>query len=212
MSEQARPARPEPAPPMLAALRAGTREHHLALEREWDIPGRIRSRADLSSVLSAMLASWAPLERRLAAVDWTGLRLDPRLGEAADLIRADLAALPPHPVRAGTAPADADVPAFDSLARAAGGRYVLLGSALGGRVIAPTVERRLDLPEGVATGFFRRRGMTPGRDWRDFRIAVAARNWSAAELAQATAAARETFAFVGRAAAPFLADDCGPSS
>ena len=188
---------------MLAALRTGTREHHLALERELDLPGRIRSRADLSAVLSAMLASWQPLERRLAAVDWAGLRLDPRLGEATELLRADLAALAGHPAVGGDEPGN--VPGFDSVARAVGGRYVLLCSALGGRVIAPAVERRLDLPEGAATRFFRRSGRSPGRDWRDFRLAVAAREWSPEELDQAAAAARDTFAFVGRAAAPILA-------
>lgn len=189
---------------MLAALRAGTREHHLALERDLDLPGRIRSRTDLSSVLSAMLAGWQPLERRLAAADWAGLRLDPRLGEATDLLRADLRALGAEPNDGETALERPDAPGFDGLARAVGGRYVLLGSALGGRVIAPVVERRLDLPEGAATRFFRRTGMAPGRDWRDFRAALAARDWSPRELDQAVAAARETFVFVGRAAAPIL--------
>ncbi|WP_446216354.1 biliverdin-producing heme oxygenase [Micromonospora sp. IBHARD004] len=204
MSEQARPRRPEAVSPMLDALRAGTREHHLALERDLDLPGRIRSRTDLSSVLSAMLAGWRPLERRLAAVDWAGLRLDPRLGEATDLLRADLRALTGEPYDGEAGPEPTDAPGFDGLARAVGGRYVLLGSALGGRVIAPVVERRLELREGVGTGFFRRSGMAPGRDWRDFRVALAARDWSPADLDQAVAAARETFVFVGRAAAPIL--------
>ncbi|MFC4150470.1 biliverdin-producing heme oxygenase [Micromonospora mangrovi] len=201
MSEPARPRPADPTGPMLAALRAGTREHHRALERELDLPGRIRSRTELSTVLSAMLASWQPLEERLAAADWSGLSLDPRLGEAADLLRADLSALS-TPAGAVT---HAAVPDLGSLADAVGARYVLLGSALGGRVIAPVVERRLGLAEGAATRFFRRSGRSPGRDWRDFRLALAARDWSPADLARATTAARETFAFVGRAAAPILA-------
>ncbi|MGV9806473.1 biliverdin-producing heme oxygenase [Micromonospora chersina] len=199
MSEQASRARPEAVSPMLAALRTGTRDHHLALERDLDLPGRIRNRADLAAVLSALLAGWAPLERDLAAADWSGLRLDPGLGAATGLLRADLAVL-------GAAPPggpDAGV-RFDTPARAVGGRYVLLGSALGGSVIAPVVERRLGLGEGEATGFFRRSGRAPGRDWRDFRVALTARDWSPGELAEAVEAARATFTFVGRTAAPLL--------
>ncbi|MFG3298846.1 biliverdin-producing heme oxygenase [Micromonospora chersina] len=202
MSEQARRARPEAVPPMLAALRTGTRDHHLALERDLDLPGRIRTRADLAAVLSALLAAWAPLERDLAAADWSGLRLDPRLGAATGLLRADLAALDAAPP-AGAGREDGGV-RFHAPARAVGGRYVLLGSALGGSVIAPVVERRLGLAEGEATGFFRRSGRAPGRDWRDFRVALTARDWSPAELAEAAEAARATFTFVGRTAAPLL--------
>lgn len=177
------------------------------------------------SVLSALLASWQPIERRLAGCgEWSALGLDPRLGEATHLLRADLDAVAePSAVgeadlgrtgevisagwsgTAGGAGRQAsDVPRFDTAAEAVGGRYVLLGSALGGRIIAPVVARRLDLPERSGTRFFRRDGMEPGRDWRTFRMAVAARDWSPEELEQAAAAARETFAFVGRAAAAFL--------
>ncbi|MGR6321429.1 biliverdin-producing heme oxygenase [Micromonospora soli] len=212
MSKPAQPARRETVSPMLAALRAGTREHHLVLERHLNLPGRIRERADLAAVLAALLASWAPVERQLAAADWSGLGLDPRLGEAAGLLRADLATLDADPADA-VASADPPGVRFDSPARALGGRYVLLGSALGGSVIAPAVERLLGLPEGTATGFFRRSGRVPGRDWRDFRRAVAARDWSTEELREATEAARDTFTFVGRAAAPILGDrDADPAA
>ncbi|MEU4369233.1 biliverdin-producing heme oxygenase [Micromonospora chersina] len=202
MSEQARRARPEAVSPMLAALRAGTRDHHLALERDLGLPGRIRTRADLAAVLSALLGAWEPLERDLGAADWSGLRLDSRLGAATGLLRADLAALGVAPP-AGDGREDGGV-RFDTPAAAVGGRYVLLGSALGGSVIAPVVERRLGLAEGEATGFFRRSGGAPGRDWRDFRVALTGRDWSPAELAEAAEAARATFTFVGRTAAPIL--------
>ncbi|MGY0003793.1 hypothetical protein, partial [Micromonospora sp. I033] len=152
-------ARPQVVSPMLAALRAGTHEQHAALERDLDLPAGIRTRADLAAVLAALLAAWAPLERDLAAADWSGLGLDPRLGAAADLLHADLAALGAAPTAAAGGP-DAGV-RFDAPARAVGGRYVLLGSALGGSVIAPVVERRLGLAEGEATAFFRRGGRAP---------------------------------------------------
>ncbi|PWU45115.1 hypothetical protein DLJ46_22470 [Micromonospora globispora] len=212
MPNQLRSGAPDPVGPMLAALRTGTRDHHLALERQLDLPGRIRSRADLVCVLSALLASWQPLERQLAAADWATLGIDAQLGAASDLLRADLEALPateggdPEGPFAGLGRQASGSPRFDTAAAAVGGRYVLLGSALGGRVIAPVVEKRLDLPAGTATRFFRRTGMEPGRDWRTFRSAVAGRDWSPEGLEHAASAARETFAFVGRTAGPILAE------
>ncbi|SCG73087.1 heme oxygenase [Micromonospora siamensis] len=190
---------------MLAVLRAGTREQHLAVERVLDLPGRVRDRDDLVIVLTAMLAAWQPLEERLAAAyGWDGSGLDPRLGAAADLLRADLAELGAPLVAEGDGPGVV-VPRFDGLAAAVGGRYVLLGSALGGRVIAPVVERRLGLPEGRGTGFFRRVGMDPDADWRAFRAAVDGHPWSPSELAAAVDAAADTFGSVARAAGAVFA-------
>ncbi|MFI5834695.1 biliverdin-producing heme oxygenase [Micromonospora sp. NPDC051300] len=191
MSDQ--PRRPAVASPMLVALRDGTRRQHAAVERRLGLPDRIRTRDDLAAVLIALLDAWAPLERDLAAADWSALPLDPRLGEAAALLRADLATLGGDPDR----PVASSGLGLAPVARAVGGRYVLLGSALGGRVIAPEVERRLGLRAGEGTGFFRRAGGEPGRDWRAFRLAVAGREWSAGETADAVDAARSTFDLVG---------------
>ncbi|MCZ7436075.1 biliverdin-producing heme oxygenase [Micromonospora sp. WMMC241] len=187
--------RPPAASPMLAALRDGTRDHHAAVERRLGLPDRIRTRDDLAAALATLLAAWGPLERELAAADWSGLPLDPRVGEAAALLRTDLAALGVAVDRPAAGSSGLDL---DTTARAVGGRYVLLGSALGGRVVAPEVERRLGLRAGEATRFFRRVGGAPGRDWRAFRFAVAGREWSAVEVTAAVDAARSTFDLVGR--------------
>ncbi|MDG4799312.1 biliverdin-producing heme oxygenase [Micromonospora sp. WMMD980] len=192
------PRRPAEVSPMLAALRDGTRDHHTAVERRLDLPDRIRTRGDLAAVLVGLLAAWAPVERDLAGADWSGLPLAPRIGEAAALLRTDLTALGVAVDRPADASSGLDL---TTTARAVGGRYVLLGSALGGRVIAPEVERRLGLRAGEATGFFRRAGGEPGRDWRTFRVAVAGREWSAEELTDGVEAARSTFDLVGRVAA-----------
>lgn len=145
---------------MLAALRDGTGDHHAAVERRLGLPDRIRSRGDLAAALAGLLAAWSPLERDLAAADWSGLPLDPRLGGATALLRADLVALgvaPDRPV------AGSSGLRFDTLARAVGGRYVLLGSALGGSVIAPEVERRLGLAEGRRPGSSAAAGLAGAR-------------------------------------------------
>ncbi|MEH0844238.1 biliverdin-producing heme oxygenase [Micromonospora sp. CPCC 205711] len=196
---------PPPEPDLLAALRAGTRRQHHEVERVLGLPGRIRSRADLAATLAGMLAGWQPVEDALAAVDWRPLGLADRLGAAADLIRADLrelAASGDAPPAGGDPGTGAAAPRFGTLARAVGGRYVLLGSALGGRIIAPVVDRRLG---PGATRFFRRAGLDPEGDWAAFRAAVADHRWHPEQRAEAVVAAVETFDAIGRAAARTLA-------
>ncbi|MBQ0892993.1 biliverdin-producing heme oxygenase [Micromonospora sp. U56] len=190
----------QPVPDLLAALRTGTRRPHREVERVLGLPGRIRSRADLAAMLAAMLAGWQPVEEALAAVDWVPLGLDARLGTATDLLRADLGALATAGAPAGD-PAPAPEVRFDTLARAVGGRYVLLGSAMGGRIVAPVIERRL----GPGwTRFLRRDGMDPDRDWATFRTAVTGYPWDGEQREQAVESARSTFALIGATAARSL--------
>ncbi|SCG41028.1 biliverdin-producing heme oxygenase [Micromonospora coxensis] len=189
-----------PAPPdLLADLRAGTRQQHHRVERVLRLPGRIRSRDDLRATLTAMLAGWQPVEQALAATDWTPLGLPADLGTAVDLIHDDLrtlAAADPPPATVG-----APEIRYDTLARAVGGRYVLLGSAAGGRIIAPVVQRRVG-PEG--TRFLRRDGREPDRDWASFGAAVRAHPWHARQHSEAVDAARQTFDLIATAAARLL--------
>ncbi|GAA0235160.1 biliverdin-producing heme oxygenase [Cryptosporangium japonicum] len=175
---------------IIEALRTGTRDHHQRLEEHLDLPDRIRTPRDAATVLAAFLAAWAPLEASLAdgeRVSWGSLGLPADLGASSALLRADLDAV-----------GGADVPAvpspsFGSLAAAVGGRYVLLGSALGGKVLAPEIRRALGPDAPDATRFFRREGRNPGRDWRDFRLALGAHPWTGEQVDQAVAAARATF-------------------
>ncbi|EXG82894.1 biliverdin-producing heme oxygenase [Cryptosporangium arvum] len=173
---------------IIEALRTGTRDHHHRLEEHLDLPGRIRTPGDAGAVLAAFLAAWEPLEASLAATPgWGSLGLPADLGTSSPLLRADLGAvggaeLPPAPS-----------PPFGSLPAAVGARYVLLGSALGGQVLAPEIRRVLGPGAPDATRFFRREGRNPGREWRDFRVALAARPWTAAERDEAVASARATF-------------------
>lgn len=193
-----------------ADLKAQTRAQHRALEDQLKLPQRIVSRQELCAVLAAFLAAWFPLEHDLAtASGWADVGLDPHLGEAATLLRSDLSTLEyvSSPAISGSVAA----PPFDTTARAAGGRYVLLGSAIGGRVLAPAIERRLGSGTVAATRFFRRDGLDPHQDWRTFQSAMTSRSWSRRETDQATGSARATFEFIATVTRPFLiSGDVGP--
>lgn len=180
---------------LLGTLRAATRDQHRAVERELNLPHRISSTADFAVVLAALLAAWLPIERYLASCDWSVLGLEPRLGEAVHLLREDLARLDP----VGGSPAAVVVALSDQPAHAVGARYVLLGSAMGGRIIAPLVEQRLGPGVGSCM-FFRRAGLDPGRDWRTFQAAVATVRWSPSDVGAAVHAARHTFDLIRTAA------------
>ena len=81
------------------------------------------------------------------------------------------------------------------LASAIGARYVLLGSALGGRFVAAALERALGAPARGATRFFRRTGRDPSADWRRLRVALAG-TWEPAERVALIDGARRTFDLV----------------
>ena len=202
MSDAARPDRTSSDGALLRVLREGTsREHHI-LAALLDLPRRTSSADGLAGTLAALLASWEPLEQHLAgACIWATVHLNPYLGEAAHLLRADLTTL--------GYPAERSTPAplpfrYASVAEAVGGRYVLLGSAMGGKVIADAIERWLGPGAVGATRFFRRDGLDPVHDWRGFRSALVARSWSAEEKRQAVAGALRTFGHIGAVAAPLL--------
>ncbi|MBW0116734.1 biliverdin-producing heme oxygenase [Pseudonocardia abyssalis] len=179
-------------------LRTHTRTCHARLDARLGLPGSVRTRTDLAVLLHALVTAWQPLEEALHGVDgWAEVGLDPRLGDASDLLHRDLDVLgrPDTPAAHVVA-----LRPFGSLPEAVGARYVLLGSAMGGRAIAPVVEHELGLVRGEATGFFRRSGMDPGADWARFQRATADLDTPAA-LAGALSGAQLAFDVIGAAAA-----------
>jgi heme oxygenase len=97
------------------------------------------------------------------------------------------------------------------VAEGVGAVYVLEGSALGGPMIAPLVERHLDLAPGEGTAFFRGLGPRTAGRWADAqgRIDAWGRGCGGAEVDRAVWAAQLTFAIVGGAMAGAL-DGPGP--
>ena len=188
-------------------LRAWTREEHEAVEAALDMQ-ELRTSAELVAVLLGWVAVWN--EVRLAVVEpgaaaaGTAELLIPS-AQALDWLAADLAdlaatagAASPH----GATPEDARMLRrfLDRASMTWGVAYVLRGSRLGGRVLAPLVRDALQLSGDGGTHFLASRGTDPGREWVSFRRRLDAVALTATELTEAVEAARWTFRWVGAAA------------
>lgn len=179
----------DPTPLLLSELRRRTREHHAAIEALLaldEVPGRARYGAILCG-FDAFMRPWEAAVRRA---------LPPRLQpwfdarQRAPLLRADLAHLglkTPAPLERRGAQAVAALPLAD-LAQALGSMYVIEGSALGGQVIAPRLQRGLGLAAGRGASYFHGFGDQAGPMWRQFR------ETTVAELGDEPAAVRSACA------------------
>ena len=171
-----------------AALRAGTRDAHAALEAELDLLDDTLDRSRYTAVLERFLGFYEPFEDALDGAgasrlldDWPGRR---KAGWLADDLRglghdsASLAALPRAMVEAPASPA-----------ALLGSQYVVEGATLGGAVIAHRLGRRSGLPHR----FFESYGPQRGRRWQTFLDVVRATVDDATAADDAVAAARQTF-------------------
>jgi heme oxygenase len=180
-------------------LARGTAPLHEHVDGRLDLPGALRDRAHYRAVLAAMLRAWDAVERAVemsGAVQALGLDAIRR----ADALRADLAAL------GGTPDAPGRAPAAMGVAEGVGTVFVLEGSALGGPLLAPLVERHLGLSAGEGTAFLRGLGPGTARRWAvvQGRIDQWGRGCAGAEVDRAVWAAQLTFAIVGGAMAGAL--------
>jgi len=81
-----------------------------------------------------------------------------------------------------------------SVPAAFGSLYVIEGSALGGQVIAPRLERELGLAPGRGASYFHGYGESTGAMWREFRLRAAAEiGDDPVHRRQACRAAEQTF-------------------
>jgi len=193
--------------PLSDRLARGTAPLHEHVDGRLDLPGGLADRDHYRALLAAMLRAWDAVERTLAtsgalpALGLDGIR-------RADALRADLSAL-------GGAEAPPGRPAAAmGLAEGVGATYVLEGSAVGGPVIAPLVERHLGLAPGEGTAFFRGLGPRTAVRWADVQARIDAwgRGCAGAEVDRAVWAAQLTFAIVGGAMAGALSRPAGPSA
>ena len=174
-----------PPPSLVAALRAATASRHEALDRTLALSADSVTPARYVSLLRGSLAVVDRLEPALVA--WFG---DAARGDRVARLRSDLARM--H--------ADDDATSIDlrlpeNAAEAHGCAYVVEGSALGGRVLAPIVERALGFAPGEATRYLRLRGDATGSHWRAWvaRIDAFGRDASDAERTSACRFACHTF-------------------
>ena len=83
---------------------------------------------------------------------------------------------------------------LDDLAQVLGALYVVEGSSLGGRVIAPQLQRTLGVAQGRGASYFHGFGGESGAMWANFRVLAALEiGESSTRIVQACQSARRTF-------------------
>ena len=193
-----------------AWLRSHTRQAHAAAEAGLNL-GRLKQPGELERLLSGWAVVWhavldvtsAPEAVREARAEL----LVPALQSVAWL-QSDIADLTgPELVRPGCfaetgngvgSATRSDL--IDLVSRPVsvwGVAYVLLGSRLGGSVIAGQLSGDLRPSAGCGTAFLTSQGIDPGREWVAFRRRLDALGLSEVDLHAAGTAARWTFSWVG---------------
>lgn len=189
---------------LLPELRAATRTHHDRIERllALDGPMPLARYATLLAGFERFLAQWEPEVRAALPVRLHGwLAARGRLG----FIAQDLAFLAPHlpALAVGAAPRCLPAP---TLAAAFGSLYVIEGSALGGQVVTPRLQREMGLLPGRGASYFHGFGDGTGALWREFRLLAAAEvGDSPAQRREACRAAAQTFEALIATFEPLLA-------
>jgi heme oxygenase len=182
---------------VLAQLRASTRAEHERIEQLLRLtePMDLARYARVIAGFDEFLAAWEPrlqaaLPERLQP--WFGQRLRRPLARAdRDWLHA-VAALPPS--RAAVAASVVASLPLDDLAQGFGSMYVIEGSSLGGRVIAPHLQATLGLEAGRGASYFHGFGVDAAPMWSDFRAVAALEIGDAAPaVARACTSARRTF-------------------
>lgn len=180
-------------PSFLDELRQATHAAHAALDARASIDDHV-TREHYIAFLRGSLAAVERVEPAILpfADDGSGERLT-----RAACLRADLRALDAEPREVSTP--HAPISELASEAGAVGATYVVEGSALGGVVMARTVDPALGLA-GRAQSYLRFRGEHTGDAWR--RCVAALKSWGEAQSAEqrrtACAAACAVFALYER--------------
>ncbi len=193
------PPTPAEAPEVLARLRAETRTAHLRLHDHPLLAPLPRGAVGPNAYACVLAAfhgfyagwrgsgSWPVGPGQSTLVAELAAAIDARVGWLA----ADLASLG---IGAADLPSCTDLVPPDDDAGAAGGLYVVEGSALGGSTIARRLAASAPSPIAAATRFFTGRGAATGARWADARTLIAAACATSANADAAVVAANATFA------------------
>jgi heme oxygenase (biliverdin-IX-beta and delta-forming) len=147
---------------LLAGVRGATASAHAHVEQLVDVTAPWDQSRYLA-FLRATLAVVEPIEPALRRV--FGDRF-PLLAGSSARLHADIASLG----GSGAGRAAPNLPAIASAAEGFGAAYVLLGSLLGGRILARTIQSQLDLPSTSLT--YLRPTDEMGPNWKQFTSAM----------------------------------------
>jgi heme oxygenase (biliverdin-IX-beta and delta-forming) len=154
---------------LLSLLKTATAESHTRLENELDLMRPEWPREDYVALLDGFYGYVAPWEDLAARSVPAHLRQFFEARRKAALLEADLSFLTGNPARAQTAPSVDHLPAMNAIGRVFGSMYVMEGSTLGGRFIAPHVAKLFSLDTGLGNAYFDGYGPRTGSMWNAFR-------------------------------------------
>ncbi|MFK4440897.1 heme oxygenase [Caballeronia udeis] len=159
---------------LLSRLKTETAECHTRLENALDLMRAEWPREDYVALLEGFYGYVAPWEDAVAAAMPAPLREFFGERRKALLLASDLALLTGDKDRANTVTKIDRLPAMDSIGRLFGSMYVMEGSTLGGRFIAPHVAILFGLQSGYGNAYFEGYGLRTGSMWNTFRETASA--------------------------------------
>jgi heme oxygenase (biliverdin-IX-beta and delta-forming) len=159
---------------LLSRLKTETAECHTRLENALDLMRPEWAREEYVALLEGFYGYVAPWENEVAASLPAPLHdfFDGR--RKAALLAADLALLTGVSAHAQAVTKIEHLPPMNSIARVFGSMYVMEGSTLGGRFIAPHVAKLFDLQNGFGNAYFEGYGPRTGSMWNAFRETASA--------------------------------------
>lgn len=179
---------------LLARLKADTAQCHTQLENALDLMRADWPREEYVSLLEAFYGYVAPWEDAAALAMPATLTPFFNARRKTSMLAADIATLTGdrermHAIVLATA---AQLPDMRGIGRVFGSMYVMEGSTLGGRFIAPHVASLFNLEKGHGNAYFDGYGARTGSMWNAFRE-TAANAVPAIEFDAAVDAATQTF-------------------
>jgi len=157
---------------LLSRLKNETAACHTRLENSLDLMRDDLQRDEYVALLQRFYGYVAPWEDAIGAHMPAALHAFFDERRKTPLLAADLAALTGERVAHDAlllADASNDLPRVDGIGAAFGSMYVMEGSTLGGRFIAPHVARLLQLQPGIGNRYFDGYGARTGSMWNAFR-------------------------------------------
>jgi heme oxygenase (biliverdin-IX-beta and delta-forming) len=178
-------------------LRSETEALHRTTEAAVGVPGSVSSRADYARLLRVLLAFYSAAQRELEnpqwSEGWAAVGIDISAHDRRALLEKDLRLLG---AAAGSV-AEPDL-RLESFAEALGCLYVVEGSSLGGRFLAPLIVEALG---DVPTCFYAGEGREHPGPWRALQAALKTFEIAQTNLDDVVRGARLTFQCFGTTAA-----------
>jgi heme oxygenase (biliverdin-IX-beta and delta-forming) len=159
---------------LLTRLKSETANHHAQLENALDLMRESWSLDDYIALLEGFYGYVAAWENAAAAHMPDHLRafFDARRKTA--LLASDLAFLTGGSGRSAVLSMAKELPPLDTMGRLMGSMYVMEGSTLGGRFIAPHMAALFHLDTGRGNAYFEGYGPRTGSMWNTFRDTASA--------------------------------------